>query len=203
MNNTRKSFYDGAPRLGSSRFRKGKSKKAKMFHKLSATARPVPGSGSTGPMVNNHIWVPDPDISGGLITAINKDFKDNVEGKDNLQSALGALQNSEVDWIIILLDMSHMHSSNNPQPYISSANLLYVNQTLSLHLLSLVAINGYDGFNKALGVTAGVVISILGLIFGFWVYKKYKACTKNNDTKNSNNKLTPPNLEGTGNLPRW
>ena len=114
MNNTRKSFYDGAPRLGSSRFRKGKSKKAKMFHKLSATARPVPGSGSTGPMVNNHIWVPDPDVSEGLITAINRDFKDNVEGKNNLQSALGALQNSGLDWIIILLDMSHMHSSYNP-----------------------------------------------------------------------------------------
>ena len=99
--------------------------------------------------------------------------------------------------------MSLMHSSYNPPPHVSSVNLLYVNQTLSLHLLSLVAINGYDGFNKALGVTAGVVISILGLVFGFWVYNKYKTCTKSNDTKNSNNKLTPPNLEGTGNLPRW
>ena len=100
MNNTRKSFYDGAPRLGSSRFRKGKSKKAKLSHKLSATARPVPGSASTGPMLNNNVWVPDPDISGELITAIDRNFKDNVEGKNNLQSALGALQISGLDWII-------------------------------------------------------------------------------------------------------
>ena len=100
MNHTRNSFYDGAPRLGSSRFRKGKGKKAKLSHKLSVTAGPVPGSAGTGTTSLNNFWVPDPDISGELITDIDRNFKDNVEGKNNLQSALGALQISGLDWII-------------------------------------------------------------------------------------------------------
>ena len=89
MNNTRDSFFNGAPRLGSSRFRKGKVKKTKLSHKPSVTAGPVPGNAHLGTTTLNNFWVPDPVISGELVTDIDRNFKNNVEGKNNLQSALG------------------------------------------------------------------------------------------------------------------